>query len=142
LVVGLQRPATRDFAPSGWRGGLELQRLRVAQGDVGHRIAGRRDFVAHQADDRKFVPVRAQRDFLADCETGRAVDDHFVVAAHDLAPARQLTRPAGAARLKSDEEHAQRFAVELGLHRLVGDRAGALHAIDPADQFARVAGDA
>ena len=30
----------------------------------------------------------------------------------------------------------------IGLHRLVGNRAGAFHAIDPADQFPSVAGDA
>ena len=57
-------------------------------------------------------------------------------------PADQLARAAGPARLKADEEQAQRLALEFGLHRLVGDGAGALHAVDAADQFPRVAGDA
>ena len=57
-------------------------------------------------------------------------------------PADEIARAAGPARLEADEEHAKRFAVELGLDRLVRDGAGALHAVDPADQFPRVARDA
>ncbi len=50
--------------------------------------------------------------------------------------------PAGPTQLVADEEEAERLAVELGLHRLVGNGTGALHAIDPADQFPGVAWDA
>ena len=88
------------------------------------------------------MAMRAERHFLAEPEPGGTVDDHFIMAAQNVAPGRQLARAAGPARLEADEKHAQRLAVELGLHRLVGDGAGALHAIDPADQFPRVAGNA
>ena len=49
---------------------------------------------------------------------------------------------AGAARLEANEEQPQRFAVEFGLHRLVGDGARLLHPIHPADQFPGIAGNA
>ena len=74
-------PAARDFAPLGRRRELELKLLRVAQGDVGHRIAGRRDLVLHQADDRELVAARAERHLLAEREAGAAIDDHFIVTA-------------------------------------------------------------
>ena len=45
-------------------------------------------------------------------------------------PAEELAGAAGPARLEADEEDAQRLAVQLGLDRLVGDGAGALHAVD------------
>ena len=141
LVVGCQPAAARELAPRRWRSRLELQDLRVAQGDVGHGIAGRRDLVAHQADHRELVPARAQRHFLAERQAGGAINDRFIMAAQDVAPGRKLMGAAGPARLEADEEQAERLAVEFGLHRLVGDRARALHAIDSADQFSRVAGN-
>ena len=64
------------------------------------------------------------------------------MAAQDLAPGDELTRSAGASRLEADEEEAVRRAVQLGLHRLVGDPTGALHAIDPGYEFAGVARNA
>ena len=72
------------------------------------------------------MAVRAQRHFLAERQAGGAIDDHFVMAAHDVAPGDKLARTAGPAQLVADEEEAERLAVELGLHRLVGDGAGAL----------------
>ena len=88
------------------------------------------------------MPVGAQRHFLAEREAGGAIDDHFIVAAQNFAPGRKLPGAARPARLEADEKQAERLAVQFGLHRLVGDRARALHAIDSADQFARVAWDA
>ena len=64
------------------------------------------------------------------------------MVAQDFAPRHQLAGAAGPARLEADQEQPERLAVELGLHRLIGDGAGAFHAIDAADQFARVAGNA
>ena len=95
LVVGFQRPAARDLAPLGRRRELELQLLRVVQGDVADGIAGRREFVAHQADDGELVTVRAQRHFLAERKAGGAVDDHFVMAADNVAPGESLRGPPG-----------------------------------------------
>ena len=119
-----------------------MQDLSVAQGDVAHRIAGRGYLVTHKPDHGEFVSVRAQRHFLAEREPGRAVDDHFVVAAQDLTPVREFAGAAGPARLEADEEEAQWLVVQVGLDRLVGNGTGAFHAIDPADQFPRIAGDA
>ena len=99
-------PPRADFAPLGGRRQLELKLLRVAQGDVGHRIAGRRDLVLHQADDRELVAARAERHLLAEGEAGAAIDDHFIMAAQDLAPGDNLARSAGPARLEADEEEA------------------------------------
>ena len=106
LIGRLQCCSACDLAPPGRRGKLELQCLGVAQGDVGHGIAGGCNFVAHQADDGKFVPVRPERHLLPECEPGRAVDDHFVVAAHDVAPCDELPRPARPAQLETDEKKA------------------------------------
>ena len=142
LIVGLQRAAARGLAPRGRRRQLELQSLRVAQGNVADGIAGRGHLFAHQADDGELVAVRAERHLLAELETGGAVDDHLIMVAQDFAPRHQLAGAAGPARLEADQEQPQRLAVELGLHRLIGDGAGAFHAIDAADQFARVAGNA
>ena len=96
----------------------------------------------HQADHRELVTVRSQRHFLAERQAGGTVDDHLIMTAHDLPPGHELAGSARPARLEADQEQAQRLAVELGLHRLIGDGAGTLHAIDAADQFARVAGNA
>ena len=111
------------------------------QGDVADGIAGRCEFIPHQADDGKFMAVGAQRDLLAERETGGTVDDHFVMAAYDIAPGQELARTAGPVMLEADEEEAERLAVQLGLDRLVGDRARAFHAVDPGDQLPCVARD-
>ena len=88
LIVGFQRSAARNLAPLGRRREFELQVLRVKQSDVANGIAGRREFVPHQADDGEVMTVRAQRHFLAEREAGGAIDDHFVMAAHNVAPGR------------------------------------------------------
>ena len=88
------------------------------------------------------MTVRAQRHFLAEREAGGAIDDHFVMAPHKVASGREYARTPGPTQLVADEEEAERLAIELGLHRLVGNGTGALHAIDPADQFPGVAWDA
>ena len=142
LIGSLQCSSARDLAPPGRRGKLELQRLCVVQGDIGHGIAGGGDLVAHQADDGEFVAVRPERHLLAECESGRAVDDHFVMAAHDVAPCDERPRPARPAQLETDEKKAQRRPPELRLDRLIGDGTGALHAIDPSHDFSCVARDA
>ena len=72
----------------------------------------------------------------------RAVDDYFVVAAHDLATGDELAGFAGAAWLEADEEEAVRCAVQLSLNRLVGDGTGTLNAVYAADQFPGIARNA
>ena len=115
--------------------------LRVEQRDVGDRIAGGGEFVARHADDGECVTAGAERHLLAEGETGRAVDDHLVMAAHDLAPGEELARAAGPPRLEADDEQPQRSAFQCRLGRLVGDGAGALDAIDPSHHLSRIAGD-
>ncbi len=114
LVVGLHAAAARGLAPLGRRRKLELQRLRVVQGDVADRIAGGGHLIAHQADDRELVAVRAERHLLADRQAGGTVDDHLVMIAQDVAAGDELARPAGPAGLIADEKHAQRLAVRAG----------------------------
>ena len=87
-------------------------------------------------------PCVPKRHFLPDLEARGAVDDHLVMVAQNLASGGQLVGTAGPARLEANEEQPQRLAVELGLHRLVGDGAGLLHPIHAADQFPGVAGNA
>ncbi len=84
----------------------------------------------------------AERYFLPELEAGRAIDDHLIMAARNVAPGRELAWATGAARLEAHQKHAERLAVQFGLHRLIGHGAGAFHTINSADEFPGVARDA
>ena len=142
LIVRLRRLSARNLASLGRRSEFKLKLLRIAQRYVGHGITGRSEFVPHQADDGECVTVRPQRDLLAEDEAGGTVDDHFVVAAHDLTASQKLARTAGPSQFKAYQEETEWRTFQFRLDRLVGDRARPFHAVDPAYQFPGIALDA
>lgn len=74
--------------------------------------------VARQADDGELVAMGSKRHLVAEGKTGRAVDDHLVMAAHNPSTGSELAGATRPARLVADDEEAQRHAPELRLDRL------------------------
>ena len=116
-----------------------MKRLRVKQGHIGDRVTGRSNLITHEANDRELMTMSAERNFLAKRKAGGAIDDDFVMTANDIPSSDESARTAWPIKLIANEEDAQRVSIEFGLDRLVGNGAGALDAIDPADQFSRIA---
>jgi hypothetical protein len=124
-IDGIAAPATAatcELDTCRRRGEVELQFLRIGQGDVDSGIATGVHLMAGQSDNREDASTKLEA--VSNNEARRSVGDHLEVAARNAAAFGDLGRSARPRRFITDDVEPELLVAKLTFDRLIGDTTG------------------